>query len=713
LHASAPTSEAVSFWSRLRRTEEALGHLAAIVESSDDAILSKNLDGIIQSCNAAAERIFGYPAAELVGQPITILIPPERRDEETRILERIRGGERVDHFETVRIAKGGRAIEVSLTISPIRSASGAIVGASKIARDITDRKRAELALRRAQQVARFIANASVVLTDLSDSRTILSKVASLSVPFFADWCTADILDESGALERIAVAHDEPHKSELAHRVAHRWLPGPNDRGGPGWVAANGRSEIVEDVGEGRLSWVSEEEHRRVLLELGFASYLCVPVVWRGQTQAVLMFVVGRPQRRYDPTDLGVAEDLAQRAAVAIENAVLYRSAVEADHRKDDFLAVLSHELRTPLNAIVGWSHILRDGTADDATVRKAAETIHRNAQVQARLISDILDISRIAAGKMRLEVHPVDLRAVIEAALDTLRPAADARGVRLEASFDRDAEAVSGDANRLQQVAWNLVSNAIKFVPEKTGRVVVRLEGRGEHLRITVEDNGPGIDAAFLPHVFDRFRQEVTGANRRSQGLGLGLALVRQLVELHGGAVRAANLPGRRGAVFTVQLPRQTVSRAVAAGEAARDRLPVEQPLWLEHAPSLGGVRVLVVDDHADARDVMKAVLERCGATVVVAASAREALASVPTERPDVVLSDVEMPEQNGYDLLRGLRLLPAEKGGQTPAVALTAYASAHDRVKLLRAGFQMHVPKPVQPAELAAVVASLARKDA
>jgi PAS domain S-box-containing protein len=714
LHAPTPKWEAVAFWSRRRRTEEALGHLAAIVESSDDAILSKTLEGVIQSVNAAAERLFGYSARELVGRPVSVLIPPERRHEEAVILERVRRGERIEHFETVRLTKQGRAVEVSLTISPIRAASGAIVGASKIARDITERKRAERALHRAQQVSRFMANASVALADLSDTRTIVHKVASLSVPFFADWCAADIVRENAASERLVVAHDDPRSAALAREVARRWLPDPGDGSGPGRVAATGRAELVEDARpEGQVTWVRGEEHRKALQELGFASYLCVPVSSRGRTQAVLTFVQGRPDQRYETTDLRVAEALAQRTAVAIDNAELYRSALEADHRKDDFLAVLSHELRTPLNAIVGWSHIIRDGTADAATVRKAAETIHRNAQVQARLISDILDISRIVAGKMRLDVHPVDLCAVIEAALDTLKPAAGARGVRLEAILDRELESVAGDANRLQQIVWNLVSNAIKFVPERTGRVEVRLEARGDHLRITVDDNGPGIDAAFLPHVFDRFRQEETGANRRSQGLGLGLALVRQLVELHGGAVHATNLPGRKGARFTVQLPRQTVARAVEAAEATQARLHVEQPLWLEQAPSLGGVRVLVVDDHADARDVLKAVLERCGATVVVASSAREALASVRTDRPDVVLSDVEMPEQNGYDLLRALRSLPAEKGGQTPAVALTAYASAHDRVKLLRAGFQMHVPKPVQPAELATVVASLARKDA
>lgn len=577
--------DAAAFWMRRKRAEEARAYLAAIVDSSDDAIISKNLEGIIQSCNAAAERMFGYSTAELVGRPVTILIPRERQGEESDILDRLRRGERVDHFETVRLTKTGRAVEVSLTISPVRDASGTIIGASKIARDITDRKLAEMALRRAQQVARFLANASVALTDMSDARTILHKAASLAVPFFADWCAVDILDEDGALERLVVAHSEPRKAGLAHEIARRWVPKTTDQMGPGWVAHTGKSELVEDIqDEDPVPWVREDEHRRVLVELGFASYICIPVCWGRKARAVLTFVTGRSERRYESSDLRVAEDLAQRTGVAIENAVLYRTALEADRRKDDFLAMLSHELRTPLNAIVGWSHILRDGTASAEAVRKAADTIHRNAQIQTHLISDILDVSRITAGKMRLDVRPVELPVVIEAALDTLKPAADAKCVRLETVLDPQVGPIAGDANRLQQVVWNLVSNAIKFIPEKVGCVRIRLHLVDSHVRLTVEDNGPGIDPKFLPHVFERFRQADSARNRGYQGLGLGLAIARQLVELHGGIVWAENREDRTGAIFTVQLPRRTVARAVTPAQGA-DRDP--QPMGPDAAPSL------------------------------------------------------------------------------------------------------------------------------
>ena len=578
--------------------------------------------------------------------------------------------------------------------------------------DIDDRKRAELALRRTQQAARFLANASMALADMSDPRSALGKVASLSVPFFADWCAVDLVREDGRLERLVVAHSEPRKAGSAREAARRWLPAADDSVGPGNVARTGRPEIMEELpGRAASLWARDEEHARVLEELGFASYICVPVRWGRATRAVLTLVSGSADHLFDASDLRVAEDLAHRASLSIENAELYRAAVDADRRKDEFLAVLSHELRTPLNAIVGWTHILREGTASPDMVRKGMDTIHRNAQLQTQLISDILDVSRIVAGKLRLDMRPIDLPVVIEAALDTLRPAAEARRVRLETVLDPGAGPISGDASRLQQVVWNLLSNAIKFVPEKTGRVHVRLEAINSHVRLVVVDNGPGIDPVFLPHAFERFRQADSTTNRVHQGLGLGLAIVRHLVELHGGTVRAENREDRSGAMFTVELPRRSIAAAAPVAGQAADRHPqVEEPIWLEAAPSLRGVKVVVVDDLADARDLVRAVLERCGASVTVAASAREALGEIQAHQPDVVIADLEMPEESGYDFLRLLRSLPPGQGGNTPAVALTAHASAHERVKVLRAGFQMHVPKPVQPAELAAVVASLVR---
>jgi signal transduction histidine kinase/ActR/RegA family two-component response regulator len=429
---------------------------------------------------------------------------------------------------------------------------------------------------------------------------------------------------------------------------------------------------------------------------------------RGRTIGALTFAAAETGSRYGAADLRLAEDVAHRVFLAIENAGLYQALQEADRRKDEFLATLSHELRSPLNAIVGWAHLLRAGGADEETVRKGAETIHRNAQAQARLISDILDVSRIVAGKMRLDVRPVELQDVVEAALETARPAAEAKGIRLEVErgLAPGSDRLSADPDRLQQVLWNLLSNAIKFSPMRVGRVVIRLESVEGRVLIMVEDNGPGIDPSFLPHIFERFRQAESSSNRRHRGLGLGLAIVRSLVELHGGTVQAANREGSSGSVFTIELPRRV---ATTGPLPALERHPRgEEALWLEAAPSLAGLRILVVDDEPEAREMLRIVLERCGAQVVAAPSAREGLEALQSHRPHVLIADVGMPEENGYDLLRWIRALPPERGGLTPAAALTAYASAQDRVNALRAGFQIHLCKPIQPAELAAVVSSL-----
>jgi PAS domain S-box-containing protein len=584
---------------------------------------------------------------------------------------------------------------------------GAFTGFAGTMFDITDRKRAEIALRRTEQTARFLANASVALAGIAESRAVLRKVASLAVPLFADWCAVDVVHDDGALERLSVVHSDPNKARLVHEIARTLLP--HERLAAARVVRTGQPELAEQVPP-LDQWIGDEDLRRRLQEVGLASYLCVPVRVRGRTVATLTFVLGAAERLYGPGDLRVAEDLAYRTSIAMENAELYHTALEADRRKDEFLATLSHELRTPLNAIVGWAHILRDTAADAQTVRKAADTIFRSAQLQTQLISDILDVSSITAGKLRLDVRPVQLHAVIEAALDTVRPAAAGRGVNLEAVLDPGAGPVSGDADRLQQVMWNLLSNAIKFAPAKTGRVHVLLEAFNSHVRMTVEDNGPGIAEEFLPHVFERFRQADSSSSRSHQGLGLGLAIVKHLVELHGGTVRVRNRTGQPGAVFIVDLPRRSVTEASPA--VVVERHPrAEEPLWLESAPSLQGVQVLVIDDHEDARELIKVVLERCGASVETAATVADALAAVRARRPHVVLADIEMPEENGYDFIRRLRACTPELGGLTPTVALTAYATAQDRVNALRAGFQMHVTKPVQPAELVAVVFSLARR--
>jgi len=404
----------------------------------------------------------------------------------------------------------------------------------------------------------------------------------------------------------------------------------------------------------------------------------------------------------DVSDRVIAE--AQMTDLLNREQAARKEAEQVNRLKDEFLATLSHELRTPLNAIVGWTHILRAGGLDAERTRQAIETIGRNAQAQAQVISDILDVSRIVAGKLRLEPVALDLADVVRAAYDTVRPAAEAKAIQVDLLLDPAAGPVVGDQDRMQQVAWNVLANAIKFTP-KGGHVQARLELVNSSVRFTVEDDGPGIDPEFLPHVFERFRQEDASSRRPHGGLGLGLAIVRHLVELHGGTVDAANRSDGSGAVFRIMLPRPALSDTRPPLVAERR---IDDRSWSGPHADLTGATVLVVDDDEDACALLRYVLERCGATVHTASSAQEAMAALRQHRPHVLLADVDMPHEDGYALMARVRALPPDEGGHVPAAALTAYASAQDRLNALRAGFQHHVSKPVAPAELAAVVASL-----
>jgi PAS domain S-box-containing protein len=523
-----------------RRAEDASFHLTAIVQSSDDAIVSKDLNGTIRSWNPAAERLFGFTQEEAVGRSITIMIPPERLHEERHVLDRIRNGLTVDHFETVRMRKDGSRIDISLTVSPVRTAAGKIIGASKIARDISDRRQAE-----------------------------------------------------------------KERQEL---------------------------------------WAREQAAR-------------------------------------------VEAEAASRA-------------------KDEFLVLLSHELRTPLNAVYGWASMLRAGQLDEATRARALEAIIRNSNAQVQLIDDLLDISRIVSGKMHLDVQTVDLPAVIADALDVVGPTAAAKDIRLQSVIDPRIGPTIGDPNRLRQVVWNLLSNAVKFTP-KGGQVQVHLQRVDAHIELVVSDTGEGISSELLPVVFERFRQGESSTTREHGGLGLGLALVKYLVELHGGRVEAHS-PGKgKGTTLTVTIPLATPHAPSVRGGAQRPT--TGQDLATLDSKRLDGLRVLVVDDDADALDLVTAILGRAGAVVKACRSAAAALETMPHWIPDAIISDIEMPGEDGYALIRKVRALDLSRGGEVAAIALTAYGRAEDRFRALSAGFNMHVPKPVDPLELTTLVASLA----
>jgi PAS domain S-box-containing protein len=563
--------------------------------------------------------------------------------------------------------------------------------------DVTERVRLELA-------QHFLSEASAVLASSLDYQTTLERVAQLTVPKLADWCTVHMIEEDGAIEQIAVAHIDPAKLEWAYQIRDKYPLNPDDPRGAAYTLRTGESDLVPEIPDELLVQAARDsEHLEILRQVGFRSVMTVPLRTQARILGVISFVCAESERQYTSADLQLAEELARRASLAIDNAQLYRVAqrdrakAEAANRiKDEFLAVLSHELRSPLNPILGWTKLLRTGRLDGTKTQQALETIERNAKLQAQLIEDLLDVSRILQGKMTLNVAPVNLAATIEAALETVRLAAEAKHIQIQTTFNPISGTVAGDTNRLQQVVWNLVSNAVKFTPSG-GRIEVQLEQVGTYAQIQVKDTGKGISPDFLPHVFDYFRQEDGTTTRQFGGLGLGLAIVRHFTELHGGTVQADSLGQNLGATFTIRLPLNIVEPEPSSDH----RHPAS-------ATDLAGVHVLVVDDDPDMRELAAFTLMGSGAEVTTAASAAQALTFLNQSVPDLLLCDIGMPEMDGYSLIRHIRKWSPEQGGTIPAIALTAYAGEINQQQALAAGFGMHISKPVEPEELVKAIARL-----
>lgn len=404
-------------------------------------------------------------------------------------------------------------------------------------------------------------------------------------------------------------------------------------------------------------------------------------------------------------------EIAERQKAAEAERAAREAADAASRAKDEFLATVSHELRTPLNAMLGWARLLSGGSLNEETSARALKSIEQNAKAQAQLIEELLDMSRIISGKFRLNVEPIHLIGVIEAAIESIRPAAEARGVKLQATLDPNAGPVSGDAGRLQQVVWNLLSNAVKFTP-RDGRVQTRLARVNSHIEIVVSDTGQGIDPEFLPFVFDRFRQADGSSTRMHGGLGLGLAIVRHIVELHGGSVTADSPGAGQGATFTVRLPLRLIHTKDDGRDRVHPRVESGMALGFQPSSSLEGVKVLIIDDEPETLILLGTVLTHCGASVKTASSAKEGFAQTRAWIPDVIVSDIGMPEEDGYAFMKRVKAWAREAGLWIPAVALTAFARVEDRMKALSSGYQIHVPKPVEPAELVAVIASLIERN-
>ncbi|HVD90698.1 MAG TPA: ATP-binding protein [Vicinamibacterales bacterium] len=671
------------------RAEAHARELDAIFEAIPDAVYVGTAEGITQA-NAIGLRMVGAKSVEDLNRHIAALaqafavrsaetgdpIPVERLQFTRALQGEVVGGEVI-----ARRADTGSDVVLRTSAAPIR-VDGKVIGAVAINADVTEERRA----------AARLEEANVAVSRMT--RRLADVVANVPGVVYEAWGQPD-----AASQRIDFVSDRV-RTMLGYEP-EEWTGTPNF-----WLSVVHPDDRVRAAAEARAIFESAADGRsefRWLRKDG-------RVIWVEAHSSVIVDDAGRPAGMRGVTlDISSRKALERERATLLERAEIARAdAVTANRLKDDFLATLSHELRTPLNAILGYARMLRQGIVEPARQAGAFEIVERNATALTQMVGDVLDVSSIIVGKIRLNVGMVDLPAVVEEAVATVRTAADAKGVRLQVTADPAAGPISGDPDRLQQIVWNLLSNAVRFTP-KGGRVQVGVERVNSHVEIVVSDTGVGIHADFLPHVFERFRQADGRFSREYGGLGLGLAIARDLVELHGGTIHAFSDGEGRGATFRVELPRMIVDRGTIA------RVPPLPPLATDarqaRAADLLGLRILSVDDDLDALKLMRDVLEGAGATVAVAHGGKEALDALSLAVPDVMITDLGMPQMDGFELLAAVRRSPDAAVQAMPVAALTAYARSDDGTRALRAGFQMHLAKPIDPAELVAAVASLARR--
>jgi PAS domain S-box-containing protein len=695
------------------QTEEAAHLSHEVLKQMPEAILVTDVEGNIRYWLGEAESIFGYLAEEMVGRNMALLHREDVRDEVTlRILQQI-DASRTFLGEVPCVRRDGSEVPTEVTAYAVHDQEGRPLFLVAIYRDITDRKRSEeerarliraqAARAEAEEAARrfaFLAEMSTALAASLDFTATLQALARLSIPVLADFCVLDV-DDGFGVRHVAVAHVDPLKEPLLRHFQPTRLDG--EPGAVARVLRTGRSELYADIsGDALLHEAMSGEEGAAYRELAPLSYLVVALQARGRILGAFSLVSSESGRFFERADIAFAEEVAHRAALALDNARLYREVQDANRLKDEFLGKVSHELRTPLNAILGWARMMQAGSLDRGAESRALSAIERNAEHQVTLIDELLDASQIVTGMLKIERLALELTLPVQTAIDEILPSAAGKGVAIETTLDPEGVFVEGDPARLQQVVWHLLSNAVKFA-RPGGVITVQLSQDERSAEIKVADDGDGISADLLPYVFERFRQGDSAGSRRHGGLGLGLSIVRPLVELHGGTVRISSPGPGRGTTCIVQLPISTGAAATAltnAGIAPDPRNPF---------PRLSGVRVLIADDDPDTLTMLSSVLRRCGAEVSTATSAAEALKLIEVSEPSLLVVDIGMPGEDGYSLIRKVRDLLPRKVGRTPALALTAYARTEDRVRALAAGYQMHVPKPIEPIELAAAVKSLA----
>ena len=685
-----------------------------LVENANDVVFTLDLAGNVTSINKAVESITGYSQSELLGMNMSEFLTPGSTESARLMTERKLAGEERTNYEVDVRAKDGHLFRLEIS-SRLAIHQGKPVGVQGVARDITTRRQAEEALRQADQRAlaeyerllEKVAKLAQVLGTARDLSVIfwgLKEFALLSVP-----CDGMFVSLYDPLRDVRIAcygwgdGEEIDTSELP--------PMPVNSTGPNSRAVRTNQVIVTN------DYQAETLGRPAVLVgpdngLRPQSSLCAPM-------AVMGRIIGTIEvQTYEKAAYRDEHETAMRmaanlTAVAIENVRLLEqestaraSAEESNRLKDEFLATVSHELRTPLTAILGWSRMLESGTLEKNMADRAIETIKRNAKAQAQIIDDILDVSRIITGNLYLDLQPIELAPVLESAINVVRPTAEAKGIQIEVDFEPEPAAVPGDSNRLQQVFWNLLSNAVKFTPAG-GKVSVGLRQVDSEAEIKVTDNGQGISAEFLPFVFDRFRQADSSSTRQHGGLGLGLAIARHLIEIHGGAIEARSSGAGAGATFTVRLP--LVGSVADSGNAARVAIDTEAENQerLRSQQILSGLHVLIVDDDEDTLELLSAALTQRSAQVTAVSSAAAAIESIKTLRPDVLISDIAMPGEDGYELIKKVLALDGEPA--IPAIAITAYAKEEDKQRALAAGYQRYLSKPVELREFIAAVAAAA----
>jgi PAS domain S-box-containing protein len=676
-----------------RQAEEARTRLAAVVESSDDAILTKTLDGILTSWNPGAQRIFGYTADEMLGKSVTVLIPDDHLDEEAAILKRLRRGERIDHYSTVRRRKDGSLIHVSLTVSPIKDASGHIVGASKIARDVTEQKRAEDALRDQNRVLELLEATGRSIASKLDLQSILQTVTDSATQltgarfgaFFFN--TVDARGESFVLYTLSGAAREAFEKFGLPRNTPVFRPTFIGEG----IVRSG--DITNDARYGTMA----PHHGMPKGHLPVRSYLAVPVISRtGEVMGGLFFGHPDPDIFTERAER-LASGVAVQAAIAMDNARLYEAAQreidnreqaeaalrETDQRKDQFLATLAHELRNPLAPIRQAAVISKASGATDAQKRWSHDVISRQVHHMSLLLDDLLDISRVTRGTLELRIEMTDLAAVVDAAIETARPAIDAKGHAFSAELPAEPLHFAADPLRLAQVLSNLLTNAAKYT-DPGGEIRLRASADDESVTIEVSDTGVGLAPETLRRVFEMFSQVKSAQDRSEGGLGIGLALTKGLVELHGGTVEARSVGVGQGSQFVVRLPRRSVT--VGKGAAAK---PSASRLVTKR-------RVLIADDNRDAAESLALLLSMEGHQVTVVHDGREALRVLQSEMPEVALLDIGMPELTGYEVARQVR--QGSLGREVTLIAVTGWGQGTDKARALAAGFNHHFTKPVEP---------------